>query len=215
MSIISVIMPFSIVTQDKSILVKNTGSAYPDTFIVVGINCVATMSYVFFGVVHSWAAPFLFSETMERKEITAVFIGNHDCYYLKEEHIEQAIIVAINKGIRVFLNGGMGHFDAACARVVHRMKARYPKIKSVLVTAYHSPKTPYLDLFDEIIFPFEEQQETYFFYKRAIPERNKVMVEWSSVAISFVYRSGGASRTLDYAKKNNLKIIDLIEDGIN
>ena len=58
---------------------------------------------------------------MERKEITAVFIGNHDCYFLKEEHIEQAIIVAINKGIRVFLNGGMGHFDAACARVVHRM----------------------------------------------------------------------------------------------
>ena len=46
-------MPFSIITQDKSILVKNTGSAYPDTFIVVGINCVATMSYVFFGVVHS------------------------------------------------------------------------------------------------------------------------------------------------------------------
>lgn len=90
------------------------------------------------------------------------------------------------------------------------MKARYPNVKSVLVTAYHNPKTPYLDLFDEIIFPFEEQQETFFYYKKAIPKRNKVMVEWSSVAICCVYRTGGgAGKTLDYAVKKNLKIIDL------
>ncbi len=148
---------------------------------------------------------------MERKEITAVFIGNRDCCFIKEEVIEQAIIMAIDMGVKIFLNGGMGHFDASCAKVLHRMKSRYPNIKSVLVTAYHNPKTPYLDLFDEIIFPFEEQQETFFYYKKAIPKRNKVMVEWSSVAICCVYRTGGgAGKTLDYAKKKNLKIIDLI-----
>ena len=112
---------------------------------------------------------------MERKEITALFIGNRDCYFIKEEYIEQAIIAAIHMGIRIFLNGGMGHFDETCAKVLHKLKERYPNIKSILVTAYHVPRTPYIDLFDEIIYPFEEQQETYFFHKRAIPERNKII----------------------------------------
>ncbi len=36
------------------------------------------------------------------------------------------------------------------------------------------------------------------------------MVSWSSMAISYVYRNGGASRTLDVARKNNLEIVDLL-----
>lgn len=158
---------------------------------------------------------FLFSENMESREITAVFIGTHDCYFIRKELIEHAIVCAINMGIKVFLNGGQGHFDVTCASVLHQMKNRYPSIRSYLVIPYHNFRIFNKGLFDEIIYPFEEQQDTYFFYKRAIPERNKYMVEKSSVAISYVHRSGGASRTLDYAKKNNLKIIDLIEDGIN
>lgn len=150
-------------------------------------------------------------ESMESKEITAVFIGTHDSYFIKKELIEQAIVCAINMGIKVFLNGGQGHFDVTCASVLHQMKNRYPSIKSYLVIPYHNFHIFDKDLFDEIIYPFEKQQDTYFFYKRAIPERNKYMVEKSSVAISYVHRSGGASRTLDYAKNRNLKIIDLIE----
>ena len=153
---------------------------------------------------------FFIFKYMERKEITALFVGNRDCYFIKEEYIEQAIIAAIHMGIRIFLNGGMGHFDETCTKVLHKMKKRYPNIKSILVTAYHVPRTPYIDLFDEIIYPFEEQQETYFFHKRAIPERNKIMVEWSSVAVSYVYRAGGAANTLSYAKEKGLKIISLL-----
>lgn len=165
---------------------------------------------MFFGVVHLVGCAFFIFKYMERKEITALFIGNRDCYFIKEEYIEQAIIAAIHMGIRIFLNGGMGHFDETCAKVLHKMKKRYPSIKSILVTAYLNPRTPYIDLFDEIIYPFEEQQETYFFHKRAIPERNKIMVLWSSVAVSYVYRAGGAANTLSYAKEKGLKIISLL-----
>ncbi len=147
---------------------------------------------------------------MDERAITAIFIGNRDCYFIKEEYIEQAIICAINMGIKVFLNGGQGHFDITCASVLHRMKKRYPDLKSYLVIPYHNFHIFDKDLFDEIIYPFEEQQDTYFFYKRAIPERNRYMVEKSSVAISCIYRAGGASRTLDYAKEKKLRIIDLI-----
>lgn len=152
---------------------------------------------------------------MESKEITAVFIGTHDCYSIRKELIEQAIICAINMGIRVFLNGGQGHFDVTCASVLRQIKKRYPSVKSYLIIPYHNFHIFNNALFDEIIYPFEEQQDTYFFYKRAISERNKVMVEWSSVAISYVHRDGGAGKTLDYAKRKNLKIIDLFAGSIN
>ena len=165
---------------------------------------------MFFGVATPCGCAFFIPKIMIQKEITALFIGNRDCYFIKEEYIKQAIIVAIHMGIRIFLNGGMGHFDETCAKVLHKLKERYPNIKSILVTAYHVPRTPYIDLFDEIIYPFEEQQETYFFHKRAIPERNKIMVEWSSVAVSYVYRAGGAANTLSYAKEKGLKIISLL-----
>ena len=147
---------------------------------------------------------------MERKEITALFIGNRDCFFIKEEYIEQAIIQAIYIGIRIFLNGGMGHFDLTCARVLHRLKKQYPTVRSILVIPYRRFLSPDRALFDEAIYPFEEQQDTYFFYKKAIPERNKLMVDWSCVAISYVYRAGGAANTLEYAKYKHLKIISLI-----
>jgi len=37
------------------------------------------------------------------------------------------------------------------------------------------------------------------------------MVDWSCAAISYVYRSGGAEKTLAYAKRQGLKIYDLLE----
>lgn len=168
------------------------------------------VSYVFFGVATSVAALF-YLKTMDNKEITAVFIGNRDCYFIKENHIEQAIVYAINMGISVFLNGGMGYFDITCAKVVKKMKSRYPQIKCNLIIPYLEFTIPNKDLYDEIIYPLEKQSQTYFFYKRAIPERNRIMVEKSSVAICYVYRAGGASKTLDYAKRKELKIIDIIK----
>lgn len=79
---------------------------------------------------------------MESKEITAVFIGNRDCYFIKEEDIEQAILLAIYSGIKVFLNGGQGYFDITCAKVLKRLKKKYPYIKSCLVIPYHDFNIP-------------------------------------------------------------------------
>ena len=56
------------------------------------------------------------------KEKTALFIGNRDCYQVKEADIEQVIITAIENGIEIFLNGGQGYFDKTCAVIVHQLK---------------------------------------------------------------------------------------------
>jgi len=147
---------------------------------------------------------------MTERKITALFIGNRDCYQVKEADIEQAIITAIENGIEVFLNGGQGYFDQVCSSVVHRLKKRYSHIKSILVIPYRDFTVFNNSLFDEIIYPFESHTFSYYTYKSGSSKRNRWLVDHSSVAICFVYRSGGASKTLDYAKKQKLTIIDLL-----
>lgn len=148
---------------------------------------------------------------MTDKKKTALFIGNRDCYQVKEADIEQAIITAIEDGIEVFLNGGQGYFDKTCAVIVHRLKKRYPHIKNFLVIPYRDFRIFNDSLFDEIIYPFEAHTFSYYTYKSGSIKRNRWAVDHSSVAICFVYRSGGAEKTLKYAKKQKLRIIDLIK----
>ena len=167
----------------------------------------------FSSAAHFVAALFLFADSMENREITALFIGNSKCYGLRETDVEQAIIKAIESGIRVFLNGGQGHFDMTCANVVDKLKHRYPHIKCYLIIPYHNFSVFNKDIFDEIIYPFEEQRQSYYYFKRAIPERNKMMVRWSSAAVCYVPdTTGGAGKTLEYAQKKMLRIIN-VESG--
>lgn len=144
------------------------------------------------------------------KESTAVFIGNRDCYGVNTESIRNAIIYAIKSGINTFLNGGQGYFDEICATIVYQLKQEYPNIKNILVIPYRNFKIFNKDIFDEIIYPFDEFEESYLSYRAAIPKRNRIIVSWSSMTISYVYRNGGASITLDLARKNKLEIIDLL-----
>ena len=148
------------------------------------------------------------------KEKTAFFIGNRDCYQVKEAEIEQAIITAIENGIEFFLNGGQGYFDKTCAVIVHRLKKRYPHIKSILVIPYRDFRIFNDSLFDEIIYPFEAHTFSYYTYKSGSPKRNRWAVDHSSVAICYVYRAGGAEKALKYAKKQKLRIIDLTKGSV-
>ena len=147
---------------------------------------------------------------MTDKNKTVLFVDNRDCYHIKEAEIEKAIIEAIESGIEVFLNGGQGYFDQTCAAIVHRLKKRYPYIKSILVIPYRDFKVFNDSLFDENVYPFDAHTFSYYTYKGNIPKRNRILVDWSSVAICYVYRSGGASITLEYAIRKHLKIIDFI-----
>lgn len=141
---------------------------------------------------------------------TALFIGNRDCFQVRESDIEAAIIQAIQYGVDTFLSGGQGHFDRISALTTHKLKEQYPFIKSYLLIPYRTFKDYNAELYDEIIFPFEEHIESYYTYIGNIQKRNKKMVEMSSVAICYVHNTtGGAAKTLDYAIKRGLKIIDL------
>lgn len=172
-------------------------------------SCLVAMRALCFSARSSLRA-FLLVNNMTDKSKTAVFIGNRDCYNIDKSIIEQAIIKAIENGINCFLNGGQGYFDKTCALILHKLKGRYPHIKSVLVIPYRDFWVFNKDLFDEIIYPFEPRVESLLNYKAAIPLRNRVMVDSASVAISYVRRVGGGSwKTLQYAFKQDLRVIDL------
>lgn len=173
-------------------------------------SCWSQSSYVFFGVACICCGlRFFILRTMKDKEKTALFIGNRDCYQVKVTVIEQAITNVIEDGIEIFLNGGQGYFDKTCASIVHRLKKCYPYIKSILVMPYRDFKVFNDRLFDEIIYPFEAHTFSYYTYKSGSLKRNRWAVDRSSVAICYIYRMGSAEKTLEYAKKKNLKIIDL------
>lgn len=149
------------------------------------------------------------------KDSTAVFIGNRDCYGVDLKSIKEAILYAINSGVTTFLSGGQGYFDEMCATTVYQLKESYPHIKNILMIPYKSFKVFNKDIFDDIVYPFDDFETSSLTYRNAIPERNRYMVMQSGTAISYVYRNGGASKTLDLARANKLEIVDLFSYTIN
>lgn len=138
---------------------------------------------------------------------SAVFIGHNECYDISAKQLERTIIECIDKGVTVFLNGGQGGFDRMSAVTVHKLKKIYPNIKNVLVIPYLNFKIFNDKIFDEIIYPdgFEK-----YYFKAAIIEKNKYMVDKSQFAICYINHSwGGAYKTYEYALKKQLIICNL------
>ena len=141
------------------------------------------------------------------REQTATFIGHSECYQLDKQDIRRAVEDVIKKGVTCFLFGGMGQFDWVCARTVFEVKKSCPAVKSMLVIPYLSFTIHDKTLYDDILYP--EGFEQYYF-KAAIPERNKYLVDHSAYAICYLTHSwGGAAKTFEQAVKQGLEVVNL------
>lgn len=141
------------------------------------------------------------------REITATFIGHGSCPELRPDIVQREIMAMTERGIRIFLCGGMGQFDRMCARSVWRQKQNCAQIKSCLVIPYLTFSVREPEWFDEIIYP-EELENVYF--KRAILLRNRYLVQHSAHALCYVNHGwGGAARTYELARKERLNIINI------
>ncbi len=120
-------------------------------------------------------------------------------------HLIRELRILLDQGNHKFYIGGYGDFDLLAAKVLHELKSEYPELESILIL-------PYLDrpvdtsLYDNTIYPpLENVPKRY-----AISRRNKWMVEQADMVIACVdYDWGGASKTLEYAVKKGLRIINL------
>lgn len=152
----------------------------------------------------------MFPATLSNKLYVAVFIGHRYCPNISETQIEKTLEPLILSGVKYFYNGGMGDFDLKAARAVHNLKKLYPNIKNILVIPYKSFSVADRNIFDDVIYPFSNGELNNSNYRAAIPLRNQYMVDYSLCAVCHVtHLSKGAYKTLEYAKKQNLRIIEI------
>lgn len=142
---------------------------------------------------------------------SAVFIGHADCFSsMSESLIELYLEPLVRNGITNFYCGGMGDFDMYAAHAVDHLKKHYPEIKNILVIPYKNITVPDQKIFDEVIYPFAPGEINNINYRSAIPKRNQYMVNCSAFAVCYVtHKTKGSYKTLEYAKKQNLSIIEI------
>ena len=122
-----------------------------------------------------------------------------------KKELKSEIEKAIKKGESIFLLGGYGKFDLLAAYAIKELKIKYPYIKSILVIPYLN-RIYDKNLYDESIYPSLEN----FPKKFAIIKRNEWTVNKSDIIIAYVEHNwGGAAKTLEYAYKKKIKIINL------
>lgn len=112
-----------------------------------------------------------------------------------------------SQGTTEFLLGGYGDFDGMSARTVRELKDKYPHITSTLVIPYID-RDYNTELYDGSVFPPIESVPKRF----AISKRNEWMVQSSDIVIAYVkYSWGGASKTLDFARRKKKVIFNIAD----
>lgn len=143
------------------------------------------------------------------------FAGHSEVYNENEIKLKlrnEIINLIENEKVTTFYNGGKGSFDRLCANCINELKKDYPYITSYLVLAYmpkerEKDNNSVLKLFDNTIYPNIERVPP----RLAILKRNEWLVDNSDFLIAYVNHScGGASKTLEYARKKKHIVINNI-----
>lgn len=138
--------------------------------------------------------------------------GHREIFENIEDRLNIAISDAITNGCTVFYTGAMGKFDDMFSLSVRTHKKQFPNIKLICVKPYMTKEInecgEYLySLYDDIIIPTELAD---VHYKSVIKMRNRLLIDYSDVIISYVIRNyGGACDALKYAEKNKKQVIKL------
>ena len=151
---------------------------------------------------------------------TVSFFGHRDFYahHKCEAKLEPIIRELLNTKEYVdFLVGRNGEFDVFASSIVRRAKKNIWDANSSLVLVLPYPTSEYTnsqeyfeDFYDEIEI---SEKASMSHFKSAMQIRNKEMVDRSDLVICYIERnSGGAYQTIEYAKKQNKRIINLAED---
>jgi len=155
------------------------------------------------------------------KTNTCCFFGHreiNETEELKSKLYKTIEKLVINENVDTFLFGSKSQFDSLCHKIVTEIKEKYPYIKRVYVRAEY----PYISE-DYKNYLLETYEDTYYPEKiinsgRAVyVKRNYEMIDNSHFCIVYydeknspTTRKSGTKIALDYAEKQNKKIIYII-----
>lgn len=118
-----------------------------------------------------------------------------------------------NKGVTQFYSDYRGSFNVYCARLVGKLKERYPQIVNTMVLSY-IPTARFngaFDLplcFDDSVYLLERNVP----YKFAITETNKLLIDTVDFVVAAVeVKFGGAYTACEYARKRKKPIVNVID----
>lgn len=135
-----------------------------------------------------------------------------------EELLKNTLIGLIEKGYCYFGAGGALGFDTLAATVVLELKVKYPQIKLILVLPCRNQtrgwKEHDIKIYNDIMSKADKVVYTAEnYYNGCMHKRNRHLVNNSSVCVCYLTEeTGGTFYTMNYARKNNLRIINVAED---
>ena len=146
------------------------------------------------------------------REKTCCFSGHRQ---VSEEDVrarlKHSIIRAIDDGYVYFKAGGATGFDTLAALTVLELKKEHPNIKLILVLPCVVKTDELISKnCDEIVYTSDH------YYRGCMHKRNRQLVENSSLCICYLKeKTGGTAYTVNYAKEQGLKVINLVGDDID
>ncbi|MBQ7522528.1 MAG: hypothetical protein IJU14_06590 [Clostridia bacterium] len=135
-----------------------------------------------------------------------------------EIRLEDTIDNILNNNDYVrFLVGYEGEFDLLVAPIIHHCRKKSGKYNNELVLVMPYIRKEYLNYQKSFYqnYDFIEvcSQSSLAYYKQSIVIRNKKMVDRSDLVVCYILRnSGGAYKTVSYAKKLNRQVINIASD---
>ena len=126
---------------------------------------------------------------------TCCFTGHREIPFLRRHHIakvlKQELEKLIEQGVIYFGAGGALGFDTMAAQTVLSLKSKHPEIK------LRADKVKYTSI---------------EYTSGCMHKRNRHLVDNSSVCVSYMTKNtGGTAYTVDYARKNHVRVINLAE----
>lgn len=129
--------------------------------------------------------------------------------------LEKVIIESIENGYRYFGAGGALGFDTMAALTVLRLRNKYPQIKLILVLPCENQTRNWKEADIEKYEHIKSQADKVVYVSKeytrdCMHKRNRHLVDNSSLCICYLSKpSGGTAYTVNYAKDNGLKVINL------
>lgn len=116
-----------------------------------------------------------------------------------------------------FLIGKDGEFDLLASSAIKRAircygygNTYFTLVLPYMKAEYRDNEKSYLDYYDEVEI-YAESAESH--YKSSIQIRNRNMVDRSNLVVCCIqHKSGGAFKTIQYAKKQNCRIVNLANE---
>ena len=141
------------------------------------------------------------------------FCGHSDFLFSDDvkQQLKNILVSEIRKNPTCkFYLGGYGDFDSLCLRTLRELKKEFQDIELIFITPYLDKNYSKLEFakyhYDDVIFPPLESVPRKF----AIIKRNEWMVEEADLVIAYImYSWGGATKTLEYAKRKKKTITNL------